>query len=65
MKRVRRTFWTLAIVATVAIGFLSKGVTAEPGAGAAITVALSATVLVIALTLAARILMTVDRRSER
>ena len=61
MRRARRAFWLLAVLAVIAVGTLSRSLTASPGAGTGVAVALSATVLAISLVLAARIPSRVDR----
>ena len=56
MKRARNTFWVLVAVAAAAMGGLSKALTAPPSPATGIAVAASATVLVLSLVLARRIL---------
>lgn len=63
--RVRRTFWGLVVVAIVATGMLSRALAAEPGPTAGLTVAWSATLLVISVSLGLRILVVVERRAAR
>ena len=63
--RVRRTFWALVLVAVAATGTLSRALAAEPGAGAALTVAASAVIVAISGFLALRILLVVGRQAAR
>ena len=62
MRRARRSFWILFLVAVVAAGGLSWSVTASAGPVTAAVFAASALVLVAALALDVRILTAVERR---
>ena len=64
-SRVRRTFWALVAVAVAATGTLSRALAAEPGAGAALTVAGSALIVATCGFLALRILLVVGRQAAR
>ena len=60
MNRARRAFWTLVVVAAIAMGALSKAVAAAPGPVTGAAVAASATVLALSIALAARIVVRLD-----
>jgi hypothetical protein len=57
MSRAGRAFWALVAIAAVAMGVLSNALVARPSPAAGIAVALSASVLVASVALAARILV--------
>jgi len=63
--RVRRTFWTLVLIAVAATGGLSRALAAEPGAGTGLTVAASALIVATSGFLALRILLVVGRQAAR
>ncbi len=62
MRRVRRSFWILFLIAVLAAGGLSWSLTASAGPLAAVTFAASALVLVAAVALDVRILIALERR---
>lgn len=64
-RRARRTFWILTGVAVLAAGALSVGLAAESSPLTGLRVASSGIVLVGALTLATRILVSVERARRR
>ncbi len=66
MKRARRWFWTLVVIAAMAMGALSTALTASAGPIAGAAVAVSSIVLVISAALALRILVRIEpsRRTE-
>ena len=64
-RRPLRWFWILTLVAIAAAGSLSAALGAHPGALTGARVALSGTVLVIAVTLAARIIVFHERARRR
>lgn len=66
MKRARRSFWTLFVVAALAMGSLSTALTSRPGPATGAAVAASGAVLVVAGVLALRILRHLEttRRTE-
>ena len=59
--RARRSFWALVLIAVLSTGALSAAIEAHPSPAAGVTVAASGAVLAVALTLAARILIALDR----
>ncbi|QGG94113.1 hypothetical protein [Actinomarinicola tropica] len=60
--RVRRTFWSLVVVAVAATGALSRALAARPGPATGLAVAGSAVLLAASASLALRILVVVGRR---
>ena len=65
MRCARRMFWILVGVAVLAAGALSSGLAAGPSPLTGLRVASSGIVLVGALTLATRILVSVERARRR
>ena len=65
MTRARRSFWVLVAVAVLAAGGLSQSINARPGPLAGIGLATSAFVLVVSLTLAARVMVAIERARRR
>ena len=63
--RARRAFWALLIVAALAMGILSSALKRNPGPLTGLAVAVSGTVLLLALTLACRIMIALDRAHRR
>jgi hypothetical protein len=57
IRRVRRTFWGLVVVAVVATGALSRALAASPRPATGLTVAASALALTVSSLLALRILL--------
>ena len=64
-RRPIRSLWILTAVAIAAAGSLSAALGAHPGALTGVRVALSGTVLVTAITLAARIMVLHERARRR
>ena len=64
-RRARRSFWLLLLAAVLAAGWLSRAIAADPGPFAGIQVAASGVVLVVALALAARVMVALDRAARR
>lgn len=64
MKRTRRSFWLLTVVAVLATGMLSNALTARASPATGMQVAVSGLVLVICVGLAARVLQAVDRAAR-
>ncbi len=66
MIRARRWFWTLTAVAALALGTLSRALTASPGPLAGVAVAAAGTIFTVATFLALRILVRLEpaRRKE-
>ena len=62
---VRRTFWTLVLVAVAATGTLSRALAAEPGAGTGLTTAASGLIVATSGFLALRILLVVGSHAAR
>ena len=60
-RRAVRSFWILGLLAVVAMGALSAALTAQPGPLTGLIVAGAGLVLVAALTLAARVLLALER----
>lgn len=65
MRRARRSFWILFLIAVLAAGGLSWSLTAAAGALAGAGFAASALVLVAATALDVRILIAFERRRVR
>lgn len=61
LRRTRRTFWVLVLVAVAAAGSVRIALSAEPGALTALRVAVGGLVLVVALGLAARVMIAWER----
>ena len=64
-RRARWSFWLLALVAVVATGSLSAATQAPTGALAGIRVALSGLVLTVAVSLATRVVVALERAHRR
>lgn len=64
-SRARRWFWALTIVAILAVGALSRAVTAAPGALTGFQVAGSGLVLATSVALATRVLIALSREPRR
>jgi hypothetical protein len=60
-RSARRWFWVLTLVAMAATGSLSTALAAPPGARAGLRVASSGLVLIAAVTLAARVMVALER----
>ena len=60
-RRARRSFWVLLSAAVLAAGSLSHALAAEPGQATGLRVAISGLVLVVAMTLAGRAMIALDR----
>lgn len=61
MRRVRITFWVLIVTAIISTGVLMRALNWNASAGAGITVGATGLVTAVALALAARILVVVNR----
>lgn len=61
MRRARRAFWLLVVLAALAMGGLSAAVRSAPGPSTALAVAAAGAVLAGALALATRVLVALDR----
>ena len=64
-QRARRSFWVLTVIAVAATGSVSAALAAGNGALTGLRVAVSGMVLVVAVTLAARIMVVLDRARRR
>ena len=60
-RRARRSFWVLALVSVLAAGSLNNALASDPGSITGIRVAISGLVLVVAVTLAGRVMIALDR----
>ncbi len=65
LRRARRSFWILVVVAVLAAGSLSAALTAAPGPATGLLVAGSGLVLLVSLGLAARVLLAIERGRSR
>lgn len=63
--RARRAFWTLLVIAALAMGMLSSALKRNPGPMTGLAVAVSGTALLVALALACRIMIALDRGRRR
>ena len=61
VRRAQRMFWMLTVVALLAMGALSAALGADPGPLIGLLVIFSGTVLIMALALAARVLIAMER----
>jgi hypothetical protein len=61
MRRVIITFWALVAISVLAVGGLSRAVSSPPSAATGLAFLLASAVLIIAGSLAARILVAVWR----
>ena len=64
-KRARLWFWALVLLGTVGTGALSSALAAPPGVLTGLSVAASGLVVLVAITLAARILAALERARRR
>ena len=60
-QRARRSFWLLVVVAVLATGGLSSGLTADPSPITGLWVAAIGSVLIVSLALAARVMIACER----
>ena len=65
MRRARRCFWTLLVIAALATGALSTALTARPSPAAAVAVAVSGVILAASGALAVRILVRLEPVQEK
>ncbi len=63
--RPRRAFWVLLAIAVLAMGSLSSSLARPPGTWTGLTVAASGVVLLLASTLACRVMLALERRRRR
>ena len=61
LRRTRRTFWVLVLVAVAAAGSVRTALGAEQGALTALRVAVGGVVLIVTLGLAARVMIAWER----
>jgi len=59
-RRARRSFWILLLAAVLAAGSLSNALASGPGQTTGLRVAISGLVLVVAMTLAGRVMIALD-----
>jgi len=64
-RTARRSFWVLTLVAMAATGSLSAALAAAPSARTGLWVAASGVVLIAAVTLAARVMVALERARRR
>ena len=64
-NRARRSFWLLVAVAVLAAGALTSALSAAPGPITGLRVAASGVLLVASLTLAARVMVALERTRRR
>ena len=64
MGRIRRTLWTLTLIATLAAGSLSTSIQAPRGAVTGMRVLGSGLVLLATVSLATRVLVVVERKRQ-
>jgi hypothetical protein len=65
LRRARRRFWLLLVMAALAAGALSSALAAPSGPLTGLRVATSGLVLLVSLTLAARVMIAVERARRR
>ena len=65
LRRPRRTFWVLALVAVAAAGSVSAALDAPAGTVTALRVAVSGLVLIVTSVLAARVMIALERARRR
>lgn len=61
LRRTRRTFWVLALVAVAAAGSVRAALGAPAGISTSVRLVVSGLVLVVAVSLAARVMIAVER----
>lgn len=61
LQRAHRTFWSLVGISALAAGALSRAVTQNPGPLTGLLVAVSGTLMLFAVALAARVMIALDR----
>lgn len=64
-KRAKLWFWVLVLLGTLGTGALSSALAAPPGVLTGLSVAASGLVVLVAITLAARILAALERARRR
>jgi hypothetical protein len=65
LQRARRRFWLLLVTAALSAGSLSSALAAPPGPFTGLRVASSGLVLLVSLTLAARVMIAIERARKR
>ena len=65
LRRTRRTFWVLAVVAVAAAGSVSAALDGSDGTFTALRVAVSGLDLILAIVLAARVMVALERARRR
>lgn len=65
VRRARRTFWILAVIAVIAAGSLSAALRAADGPIAGLRVAGSGLLLMVTTALATRVLVVLERARRR
>ena len=65
LRRPRRTFWVLTLVAVAAAGSVSAALHAPAGTATALRVAVSGLVLIVTSVLAARVMIALERARRR
>lgn len=65
VRRARRTFWVLALVAVAAAGSVTAAFGAPAGTVTALRVAVSGLALIVTIVLAARVLIALERARRR
>lgn len=61
LRRARRWFWTLTIIAILLVGALSQEITAKPSPAVGVAVAVTGTLLALVITQASRLMLTIGR----
>ena len=64
-RRAWGSFWTLTVIAVISAGSLSTAARAPAGSSGALRVAVSGLLLLVTVTLAARVLVAVERARRR
>lgn len=65
VRRARRSFWSLVVIAALATGSLSIALNNQAGPSTGVQVALSGTVVLVSLALAARVMIALERARRR
>ena len=61
LRRARRWFWTLTVVAILLVGALSEEITAKPAPAIGVAVAVTGILLALVVTQASRLMLAISR----
>ena len=61
LRRARRWFWTLTVIAILLVGALSQEITAKPSPAVGVAVAVTGILLALVVTQASRLMLAINR----